>query len=295
MSVRSVPIGDRAPTESWRFATPPEPRSASTGRGFRWILELLIATTALGAGAGCTSYYEIPIEVPISAKLDVSKYNRILVATFTTQSNENLDLDSETVRLLRNQLRMRSSLQVLDADVEPLGDFSEKTLEESGMLQKFKEEEAKAKAEGEEQISRQEWIDLEQDKLLQDEEYWKKLGEEYQNPLIVTGKLSFGSESRSGFVRNDRYERDAFNRPTLVRSNTFQERTGYVLNAEFYFIDGQTGRSIHRERFTEEVIYGREEQSSALSSYFELMDRLLPNFLTILSPQTFRGTRVLLK
>ena len=38
-----------------------------------------------------------------------------------------------------------------------------------------------------------------------------------------------------------------------------------------------------------------EEQSSALSSYFELMDRLLPNFLSILSPQTFRGTRILLK
>ncbi len=49
------------------------------------------------------------------------------------------------------------------------------------------------------------------------------------------------------------------------------------------------------ERFTEEVIYGQDEKTSALSSYFELMDRLLPNFLSILSPQTFRGTRILLK
>jgi hypothetical protein len=244
--------------------------------------------------SGCTNYYEVPIEVPISAKLDVSKYNRILVASFATQTNENLDLDAETVRLLRNQLRMRSNLQVLDADVEPIGDFSEKTLEETGMLQKFQEMADEAKKDGEE-ISRQEWIDLEQDKLLEDEEFWKQLGEEYQNPLIVAGKMSFGSESRSGFVRNDRYTRDAFNRPTLQRSNTFQERTGYVLNAEFYFIDGQTGRTIHRERFTEEVIYGRDEQTSALSSYFELMDRLIPNFLSILSPQTFRGTRILLK
>ena len=67
------------------------------------------------------------------------------------------------------------------------------------------------------------------------------------------------------------------------------------MKAEFYFIDGQTGRTIHRERFTEEVIYGRDEQTSGLSSYFELMDRLLPNFLSILAPQRFRGTRVLLK
>jgi hypothetical protein len=161
------------------------------------------------------------------------------------------------------------------------------------MLEKFKEDRDKAKSR-EEQISRQEWIDLEQDKILEDEEFWKEIGE-YQNPLIVTGKLAFSSESRSGLVRNDRYTRDAFNRPQLVRSNTFQERTGYVLNAEFYFIDSATGGTIHRERFTEEVIYGRDEQTSALSSYFELMDRLLPNFLSILSPQTFRGTRILLK
>jgi hypothetical protein len=68
-----------------------------------------------------------------------------------------------------------------------------------------------------------------------------------------------------------------------------------VLAAELYFIDSSTGKTIHRERFTEEVIYGREEQISALSSYFELMDRLIPNFLSILSPQRFRGTRILLK
>jgi hypothetical protein len=276
MSERSAPTAGRGRTE-------PRPGIVAAGA-------LLFALAS-----ACTSYYEVPIEVPIAAKLDVEKYNRILVAGFVTQTNENIDLDAETVRLLRNQLRTRSNLQVLDADIEPLGDFSERTLEQSGMLEKFKEIEDKAKSEGEEQISRQEWIDLEQDKILEDEEFWKEIGEEYQNPLIVTGKLSFSSESRSGLVRNDRYTRDAFNRPTLVRSNTFQERTGFVLNAEFYFIDGETGRTIHRERFTEEVIYGRDEQTSALSSYFELMDRLLPNFLSILSPQTFRGTRILLK
>jgi len=268
---------------------------ARTEPGRRAPLGLGVAIAALAFAAGCTNYYEVPIEVPISAKLDVAKYNRILVASFTTQTNENLDLDSETVRLLRNQLRMRSNLQVIDADLEPLGDFSEKTLEEQGLLKTFKEMEDQARASGEEEISQQEWIDLEQDKLLEDQEYWKQVGEEYQNPLIVTGKLRFGSESRSGFSRSDRYVRDSFNRPTLVRSNVFEERTGYVLNAEFYFVDGETGQTIHRERFTEEVIYSRDEQTSALSSYFELMDRLIPNFLSILSPQTFRGTRILLK
>lgn len=261
-------------------------------------LEHAFALTILlvaGSLLSCTNYYEVPIEIPVSAKLDVSKYNRVLVATFVTQTNEDLDLDSETVRLLRNQLRARSVFQVIDADLAPLGDFSAETLEASGRLEEFKRLEEQARAEGEEEISRQEWIEMEEDRILQDGEFWRKLGEEYQEPLIISGKLRFDSESRSGFVRGDRYVRDAYGRPRLIRSSNFQERTGYLLAAEFYFIDGTTGEMIHRERFTEEVIYSRDEQASALSSYFELMDRMLPNFLSILSPQTFRGTRILLK
>ncbi len=250
---------------------------------------------ALGLASGCTTYYEVPIEVPISAKLDLSRFNRVLVASFATRSSEPMDLDSETVRLLRNQLRTRSRLQVIEGEVTPLGDFSEPSLKETGKLEEFKEREKEAKAEGEEPISQQEWVDMEQEKLLADEDYWRRIGEEYQNPLIVTGRLSFNSESRSGFIRGDRYVRDVYGRPQLMRSQRFQERTGYVMAAEFYFIDGATGKAIHRERFTEEVIYRAEEKTSALSSYFELMDRLLPNFLSILSPQKIRGTRILLK
>ena len=264
--------------------------AAKVGTGALALTGALL-TTSLGS---CTNYYEVPIEVPVAAKLDVSDFNRVLVASFVTQTTEDLDLDAETVRLLRNQLRTRSPLRVVDAELAPLGDFSEQTLKESGSLEQFRQLEEEARAEGEEEISRQEWIDMEQDKLLADQDYWKKIGEEYQDPLIVSGRLTFSSEARSGFARGDRYVRDAYGRPRLVRSTRFQERTGYVLAAEFYFIDGRTGKSIHRERFTEEVIYGQDEKTSALSSYFELMDRLLPNFLSILSPQTFRGTRILL-
>jgi len=260
----------------------------------RPVLEIL-GLTAVATLLSCTSYFEVPIEVPISAKLDLSRFNRVLVASFATDSSEPMDLDSETVRLLRNQLRTRSKLTVIEGDLAPLGDFSERTLKESGKLEEFKNLEKQAKAEGEEEISRQEWVDMEQDKVLADEAYWRKIGEEYQNPLIVSGKVSFNSEARSGFVRRDNYVRDTFGRPQLVRSNRFQERTGFVLAAEFYFIDGATGKTLHRERFTEEVIYRAEEKASALSSYFELMDRLLPNFLSILSPQKIRGTRILLK
>jgi hypothetical protein len=43
------------------------------------------------------------------------------------------------------------------------------------------------------------------------------------------------------------------------------------------------------------VLYGTDTNTPALSSYFELMDRVVPNFLGALSSQKVRGTRVLLK
>ena len=84
-------------------------------------------------------------------------------------------------------------------------------------------------------------------------------------------------------------------RPRLVRGNRYLERKGFNLNADFYFIDGKTGSLLHKERFTEEVLYGEDQKISALSSYFELMDRLLPNFMGVISPQRIRGTRILLQ
>ena len=61
-------------------------------------------------------------------------------------------------------------------------------------------------------------------------------------------------------------------------------RKGFTLSADFYFIDSKTGELLHKERFTEEVLYAEDQRVSPLSSYFELMDRLLPNFLGVITP-----------
>jgi hypothetical protein len=66
------------------------------------------------------------------------------------------------------------------------------------------------------------------------------------------------------------------------------------MTADFVFVDGRTGQTLHKEKFSEEVLYSDDQKTSPLSSYFELMDRLLPNFLGVISPQRIRGTRVLL-
>ncbi len=86
-------------------------------------LKLLSCVLAVGV-AGCASFYEIPIETPIAAKLDVSAFQRVFIAGFISGGTDDVDGNLETVRLLRSQLRMKSNLRVVDADVLPLLDVA---------------------------------------------------------------------------------------------------------------------------------------------------------------------------
>ena len=234
--------------------------------------------------AGCSSFVEVPVETPLQSKIDVTSFRRVLVAGFVTDVGESdVELGSETTRLLQNQLRSNSRLQVLEPDHPPLHDALERILEKLGEGgNKYNKEE-------------RDQYRLEADKVLADPEYWRKVGEEFQQPLIVTGKLGFEAQNRSGFQAEERVVRDpGSGRQRLVRGNRYLERKGFSLSAEFQFVDGRSGQTLHKEKFTEEVLYGEDQKISPLSSYFELMDRLLPNFLGVISPQKIRGTRVLL-
>jgi hypothetical protein len=266
-----------------------------------WAVAVAVAMAAAGCGE---SLFEIPIETPLKPKLDVSPFQRVLIAGFIVGGSEDVDSNQETVRLLRTQLRSKSSLKVIDADAIPLVEIAREQAktasaadavdrvasagppppgrpasETAPLPQKIKEEK-----------------DLEPYELLfANTAYWKKLGEEYQNPLIVTGSVLFTPHERSGFVSRDVEQFDAYGRRRVVPVRAYTERKGFVLRPRFVFIDGRTGATLYSESYREEVLYNAAQNTPALSSYFELMDRLVPNFLGALSSQKVKGTRTLLR
>ena len=247
----------------------------------------------VGALVGCTSYFEIPIETPIQPKLDITAFQRVLVAGFVAGGDEEVDANLETVRLLRSQLRQKGSLRVIEAEALPLATLAGQqngapqpetspadtaTTTENG-LPVIKEEK-----------------DLEAyEKVFTNTDYWKKIGEEHQQPLIVTGMVLFRPHASSGFVQQETETYDEFGRRRVEPRRVYQERKGFILRPTFIFIDGRTGETLHSETFREEILYNQNTQTPALSSFFELMDRLLPTFLNAMSAQKIRGTRVLLK
>ena len=254
----------------------------------------VIASLALTLGlGGCTNFYEIPIETPIKPKMDVSPFQRVLIAGFVSGGSEDVDTNLETVRLLRSQLRTRSSLQVIDADVLSLVEIA---VEQAQAVNDERPDAAPVQQElpSPETIASEE--DLEPyERIFANVSFWRTLGQEYQEPLIVTGTVLFTPHSRSGFVTRDREVYDQFGRRQVVPVRTYRDRKGFVLSPKFIFIDGRTGTTLYSESHREEILYEASQNTPALSSYFELMDRLLPTFLSALSTQTIRGTRMLLK
>jgi hypothetical protein len=254
----------------------------------------VIAATSLVLAVGmtaCTNYFEIPIETPIRPKLDVSAFQRVLVAGFISGGSEDVDANLETVRLLRSQLRTKSELRVIDADVLPLMDVATDAPGDNGNGP----EPAVDDGTGLPQVIRDE-KDLEPyEHIFANVEYWKRIGEEYQSPLIVTGTVMFTPHQRAGFVQREQEVFDSLGRRRVVPIRTYMERKGFILRPKFVFIDGRTGATLHSETFREEILYNANQSTPALSSYFELMDRLIPSFLSTLSSQKIRGTRVLLK
>jgi hypothetical protein len=269
--------------------------------------------------AGCTGFYEIPIETPIQPKMDVSAFQRVLVAGFISGGTEDVDANLETVRLLRSQLRTKSSLRVIEAEVLPLTEIAAQQAKDAATtvtttstgvapispvptLDMAKPEEAKPEAPKQDRDPRKAEPTIRNekdlakfDKLFADVAYWKRLGEEYQNPLIVTGTMLFTPQQRSGFGTTNQEVYDSFGRRSVVPVRTYQEKKGFILQSRFVFIDGRTGAILYSESYREEILYPQQQSVPALSTYFELMDRVVPSFLSTLSAQKIRGTRVLLK
>ena len=266
-------------------------------------LTLLVSAFAIACGP---SFFEIPIETPLQPKLDVSPFQRVLVAGFVAGGTEALDTNQETVRLLRSQLRTKSSLRVIDADIMPLLEIvQDQSKGANGQIARATTDGTNGsttdQGSGAEVLSGlPKTIKVEKDlepyeRIFANTAYWKKIGEEYQNPLIVTGTVLFTPQSRAGFVQREQEEFDQFGRRRVVPVRTYLERTGYILRPKFVFIDGRTGATLYSETYREEILYNAQQNTPALSSYFELMDRLVPNFLGNFSAQRIKGTRVLLR
>ena len=254
---------------------------------------LIVAVAAgllLASGACSSGIHEVLVETPLKPKLDTSPFRRVLVAGFVAGGSPDVDANLETVRLLRSHLRDQSEMQVVDTDVLALAEMVADQMGEPADLSGLQAMPLVQPDEITEEADLQAY-----ERVFADVGFWQQLGEEHQSPLIITGTILFRPQARVGFVTREQETYDSFGRRRVQPIRTYRERNGYVLSPKFIFIDGRTGTTLYTESHREEILYEADQNMPALSSYFELMDRLLPTFLSALVTQTIRGSRVLIR
>ena len=186
------------------------------------------------------------VEGPARPRAFVSTFDRVLIAGFLAETvadrGRDLDLNAETARLLRGALRSRASVNVIDSDTVHLPRVD-------------------AKASNAEQY------------VFNDVVFWKRLGEEYREPLILTGTVAFkraGSQSA---------ERQIGPRAVTVW------RPRYRLDVRLVFICGRTGQVLESLSPGPAVMQAQDDRTSAFALYLELMDRLTPKALEVFSAE----------
>ena len=115
--------------------------------------------------------------------------------------------------------------------------------------------------------------------MLSEVRFWQRLGEEYREPLIVTGVVDFKSAGRF-------YEERLAGRQTL--------RVGlpqYSLRVRLLLIDGKTGQRIASAVCGPTVAHAATGRERALSVYYRLINRTTPSMLAAFGWRTAARSR----
>ena len=190
------------------------------------MFRLLLVLLAVISPAACAPRVVRPANAPHPAlQMKLAELPRIWVAGFATEKNPEFDVNTETVRLLRAELRTWSSAPVLE--VEPLA------------------------------------IDSEQ--RLTDIPYWRRLGDEYGRPLIITGSVKL-HVAPARVVQRGARTTDAY-------------ATGRVLDSPVVVIDGRTGERLSQQALASRMRYGVGRFSSALVLHAAMMHGAMGDWL----------------
>ena len=198
----------------------------------------LVAVACLSCASASSS--RRPSSPAVRARGFVDTFDRILIAGFisnqATDRGRALDINAEAVRLLRTKLRLTGPQEVLD--VPPID------------LQR-------SKAAGNQS----------EDILFSDVAFWKRLGEEYREPLILTGTVVF---KPAGAQYDER---------TTARGTVRVFRPGFRLSLRLVFISGRTGEVLDRLPLGPARARAPDSNTSVLGLFFQLMDKLAPSVL----------------
>jgi len=187
----------------------------------------------------------VTLSVPVPERIDMTGVQRILVTRLVVdQEVREFNLTKELVEVIRRDLRQKARLDMIDVDPPPL---PEQPLPQ----------------------------------LLANTGFWRRMAEQHEADLIITGQTSFKVADRSGYVQMDAISPLTGQR---VRRTQFVEREAFILDLRLFFLRGSTGELLDEDHFNGEDTYNGQG-TDELAGMFDLYEQMAEDIRGIVAPR----------
>jgi hypothetical protein len=218
------------------------------------LMGALVILMMLVCFPGCSSRDVTLVKISLESKsaFPVTDYQEIIVGNFFFNDVDDFDSNEEFRRFLKKECRQKTKFTVIDETPPPLPSLTPEELYDNAG-------------------------------------YWKKMGEDYEAPLILTGSIFFELTPRTAFEMR---KVTTYDGQTLYR-NVPEEYTDFKLTMNLVCIDGKTGDVLHEEALDNKntVLRGRMED---LDGFHAGLKKLSPRIIRLLKPRSRTATRAIL-
>jgi len=221
---------------------------------------LLLVLALLAGAVPAAAEVSVKLRLPQRAKLDLRGKETVAVTPFLVVSQEgeekgperDVDVEGEFKRYLEKILRRETDLRVLEPG--PVNYPS---------------------------------ADLET--LIQDQDFWRDLGERLQADLLVAGSLDFDIQDRTGYQTQE-FTSDLDGR-TYYRQ-VLVEQTGFEYDILMVVMDGETGELMYRDNFKDFRSFPSGDVDP-VAGMFENLYALEDRILSLFTQKDVETSRVL--
>jgi len=205
----------------------------------------LVLIAAAGPATAKHDVVRVTLSVPVPERIDMTGVRRILVTRLVVdQEVREFNLTKELVEVIRRDLRQKARLGMIDVDPPPL---PEQPLPQ----------------------------------LLANTGFWRRMAEQHEADLIITGQTSFKVADRSGYVHVDAISPLTGQR---VRRTQFVEREAFILDLRVFFLRGSTGELLDEDHFNGEDTYNGRG-TDELAGMFDLYEQMAEDIRGIVAPR----------
>lgn len=183
-----------------------------TKRLLKGWLCLILGLVALGCGG---VNYLVTIQHPMKGRIPPNKYRSILVAGFLAEGEEKLNLNFETVKYIRTELRKNTPYRVIEEN--PI-EIPSARIEE----------------------------------LPADNDFWINLATQAKAELVMWGRVNYTSKAVAE-LKEERYRHPVSGR--IITYTRLVDKTEFTVELDLYFSDGTSGELVYGDKYSQTIPY----------------------------------------